>query len=309
MNTILITPKINPDLDGVACAYAYAAFLNIVDKENTYIAGIYGNPQSEAKFLFDKFNIKDGFILNPEIKFDKFIIVDASDIKGMPEIIRPQDVVEVIDHRETHKAEELFPNAKIQIEKVGAAATLIFEKIVGAKLPIDSNSVFLLFGAIFSNTLNFKSDIATERDIKAVKNLKDDYDVIIPLNLIDEMFEYKTNYIANNLKEVINSDFKTFDGDLGIAQLEGFDLQNMISEKIEDIGNILKKVKIKFNLEYIFLTAPDIKNEYNVFVAIDEKTKSLLTKSINLSFDNNGIAKNNKLFLRKQLLPLLIDNI
>ncbi|MFA6995129.1 MAG: DHHA2 domain-containing protein [Patescibacteria group bacterium] len=243
------------------------------------------------------------------MEFDKFIIVDASDIKGMPEVIRAKDVVEVIDHRETHKAKEVFPNAKIQIELVGAAATLIFEKMRDVKFPINSNNIFLLFGAIFSNTLNFKSDIAGERDLGAVKSLKDNYGVIIPSNLIDDMFKYKTEYIANNLEEVINGDFKTFDGGLGVAQLEGFDLQNLIGDKIENIKEILKKIKEKFNLEYIFLTAADIKNEYNIFVVIDKKTNSLLSKSIGLSFNDKGVAKNNKLFLRKQLLPLLINQL
>ena len=41
----------------------------------------------------------------------------------MPVVIRPQDVVEVIDHRLSNNAAELFPKAKIQIEPVGAAAT------------------------------------------------------------------------------------------------------------------------------------------------------------------------------------------
>lgn len=309
MKTILITPKINPDLDGVACAYVYTKLLNTLDKANKYIAGIYGKPQSEARFLLEKFNIKDGLIFNQKMEFDKFIIVDASDIKGMPEVIRPQDVVEVIDHREIHKAKGLFPSAKIQIEPVGAAATLIFEKIRETGLPINSNDVFLLFGAIFSNTLNFKSDIVSERDLKAIESLKNDYGVIIPSNLIDEMFQYKTEYIVNNLEEAMISDFKTFDGGLGIAQLEGFDLQDVIDNKIGDIKEILKKIKEKLNLEYIFLTAPDVKNEYNLFVVIDEKTKSLLSKSIDLSFNNSGITKNNKLFLRKQLLPLLVNNL
>lgn len=307
--TILITPKINPDLDGVACALAYADFLNNTDKANIYVAGIYGQPHAEARFLLEKLNINDGLIFDPKMEFDKYIIVDASDTKGMPEVIRPQDVIEVIDHRQTHRAEELFPNAKIQIESVGAAATLIFEKMREVKFSINSDSLYLLLGAIFSNTLNFKSDIATERDLKTVESLSRDYGVVIPPNLIEDMFQYKTEYIANNLEEVIASDFKTFDGGLGIAQLEGFDLQNLIGDKIENIKEVLKKIKEKHNLEYIFLTAADIKNGYNIFVAIDEKTQSLLSQSIDLSFDDQGTAKNDKLLLRKQLLPLLIKGL
>jgi manganese-dependent inorganic pyrophosphatase len=307
MNKILITPKINPDLDGVACAYAYAQLLNIIDSQNQYIAGIYGEPQSEARFLLAKYNINEGLLFSPKIEFDKFIIVDASDIKGMPEIIRPQDVIEVIDHRAVHQAEKLFVNAKIQVEPVGAAATLIFEKLKAAKLAIKPESAHLLLGAIFSNTLNFKSDIVSTRDVFAKEFLIKDCHELIPMNFINEMFSYKTEYIINNLEKTITDDFKIFDNHLGVAQLEGFNLEKVVNIKVKEIKEILQKIVKTNNLEYVFLTVADIKNGYNIFVAIDEKTKIILNKSMGLSFNNNGIAKNNKLFLRKQILPLLVD--
>jgi manganese-dependent inorganic pyrophosphatase len=301
MSRILITPKINPDLDGVACAYAYAKLLNSSKDGNEYIAGIYGTPHSEAQFLINKFQITDVLFFNPDLAFDKFILVDASDLKGMPEVIRAQDVMEVIDHRATHQASELFVNAKIQVELVGAAATLIWEKF---KESLDVNSVILLYGAIYSNTLNLNPGIITQRDLEAVSELADD----IPDNLISEMFQYKTNYMAANLEEVMTSDFKTFDNGLGIAQLEGFNLDQLVNNNLEKIKNILASLKEKNNLKFIFLTAADIENGYNIFVVIDEETKNLLEKSMELNF-SNYIAKNNELLLRKQILPLLINNL
>lgn len=309
MSKILVTAKISPDLDGVACAYAYAKLLNFVDQNNEYIAGIYGEPQIEAKYLLDRFSIKEGLIYNPEIEFAKFILVDASDIKGMPECLRAQDVLEVIDHREVHQAQELFPNAKVQIEKVGAAATLIFEKFKEKNITLDLPTAILLLGAIYSNTLNFQSNIVKQRDKNAVEFLKNDYGVEIPQNLIEEMFLYKTEYLETNLEEAIISDFKDFENGLSIAQLEGFNLVNLVDNKLEEIKNILSKLKAKYNLKYIFLTCADIKNNHNIFVVIDEKTKLLLSKSMGLSFDDRGIATNNKLILRKQIMPLLINNI
>lgn len=306
MSKILITAKIGPDLDGVACAYAYAKLMNFVDKENEYVAGIYGEVQVEVKYLLNRFSIKKDLLLNPKDKFDKFIMVDASDTKGMPECLRPDDVVEVIDHREIHRAPELFPNAKIQIEKVGAAATLIFEKFQEMKMPIDSDSLYLLLGAIYSNTLNFKSDISTQRDIDAVVSLRNSSNCI-PTDLIDEMFNYKTEYIFHNLEEVIVGDFKYFNNGLGIAQLEGFNLKEIVNKKHKKIELVLNKLKEKYGLKYIFLTAADIKNSHNIFVTVDEDTRLLLSKSMNLVFDEKGSAKNHRLLLRKQIMPLLLD--
>lgn len=306
MSKILITAKISPDLDGVACAYAYAKLLNFVDKKNEYIAGFYGEPLIEAKYLFERFNINEGFVYNPEMEFAKFILVDASELKGMPEVIRANDVIEAIDHRSVHHASEIFPKAKIQIEEVGAAATLIFEKYQELKLPLDEKSAYLLLGAIYSNTLNFQSDITNQRDRDAVQSLEHS-GVFIPENLISQMFEYKSEFINSNLEQSIIGDFKAFDNGIGIAQLEGFNLNQVVESQIKEIKEILKKLKEKHNLKFIFLTAADLKNNYNNFVVIDKETESLLTESMGLSFNDLGISKNNKLILRKQIMPLLIS--
>ncbi len=305
MSKILITAKINPDLDGLACAYAYAQFLNKTDTANEYIAGVYGEPQIEARFVLEKLGIIDGLIFNPVDDFAKFIIVDASDVLGMPEIIRPLDVVEVIDHRAVHRASELFPQAKIEIEPVGAAATLILEKLRSANFSLSANQVALLLGAIFSNTLNLQADITSLRDRQAIEFLQSNYLDYIPENFIAEMFAYKTNYLLTHLAEVLISDFKVFPGALGIAQLEGVDLELIINNQIQEIKRVLEELKNKHNLEYIFLTCADISKGYNFLVATDEATKLLLSKSMNLLFNSAGIAKTNKLFLRKQILPLL----
>lgn len=306
MSKILITAKISPDLDGIACAYAYAKLLNIIDKENEYVAGIYGEAQIEAKYLLNRFNINNGLIYNPEFEFAKFILVDASELKGMPEVIRVDDVIEAIDHRSINRTSEIFPNAKIQIEEVGAAATLIFEKYKENNLPLDQNSVYLLLGAIYSNTLNFQSDIADQRDRDAVESLKNS-GFEIPESLIEDMFKYKSEYISDHLEEVIISDFKAFENGVGVAQLEGFNLVDIVGDKLIEIKNILRKLKEENNLRYIFLTCADIRNNYNVFVISDEDTKMLLSKSLGLIFNEQGIAKNTKLILRKQIVPLLLD--
>lgn len=305
MSRILITAIINPDLDGVACAYAYAELLNTIDKDNEYVAGIYGTPHNEARFILDRFDIKSGFINNPTDDFDKFILVDASDIQGMPEIIRREDVIEVIDHREVHRAPELFPGAKIQIEKIGAAATIIFEKMKENNFIPSRPSILLLLGAIYSNTLNFQSDLAGPRDQGAAELLQTSYGVDIPANFIVDMFNSKTQHLAANLEATIISDFRPYDTGLGIAQLEGFNMAEIVDSKLTEIKAILNRLKEKHSLKLIFLTVADIKASHNIFVVVDDETRNLLTKSLGLVFDGEGRAENDKLLLRKQIIPLL----
>ena len=307
MKKILITPKINPDLDGLACAYAYAMLLNMIkkNKDAEYVCGIYGNFQPEVEFMINYFKIKD-FAHNPGDKFDSFIIVDASDIKGMPECIEPNSVVEVIDHRESHKAKELFPNSKIQIELIGAAATLIFERFRENNIEINIISGFLLYGAIHSNSLNLKSGITSKRDVLAASYLKDKFD--IRNDFVFNMFKYKTGKIFINLEKNIVNDFKIIESDIGsigIAQIEGVNVLDLININLLDIKLALKKIKDNNNLDYIFLTSVDIRNNKNFFIVVENETQKMLEIKMNLVF-NRGVSVLDKMILRKQIIPLLL---
>lgn len=71
----------------------------------------------------------------------------------------------------------------------------------------------------------------------------------------------------------------------------------------------LNNLKTKYNSRYIFLTIADIKNNNNIFVAINNDTERLLEKCLGVSFNEKGIAYNKELLLRKQILPRLINDL
>jgi len=299
---ILITAKINPDLDGVACAYAYGRLLR-AQGENA-VGGIFGQMHPEAKYLIDRFNVQD-VVYNPAGDFDKFVLVDASDMAGMPSIIRTEDVIEVIDHREEHRAYALFPNAKIQIEQVGSAATLIVEKYQAQGCAIDMPTAVLLLGAIYSNTLNFKASVATSRDQDAINWLRSQFK--IPASLVKDMFEAKTKLISEHLTDAIKIDAKQFDIDkkkIGIAQLEVLNLQFLADSRHEDILAALEDVKNEYQLDAAMLTAVDLGKGFNLFITQDIGLQSVIAHALNVDFSSN-VAKKEGLLLRKQLVPKL----
>lgn len=127
MKPILITFYVNPDLDGVAGALAYGEFLQKTGRES--VVGIIGEPHDEAKYILDRYNIPyPQKIINAD-NFDEVVLVDARDLNCLEGNIAPEKVVEIIDHRKINEADK-FPNAKVQIELVGSAATLIAEKFI-----------------------------------------------------------------------------------------------------------------------------------------------------------------------------------
>jgi manganese-dependent inorganic pyrophosphatase len=302
----LITPKMNPDLDGLACAYAYARLLKKQGKAAT--EGIWGQPHVEAGWVMKKGKAED-VVFEPPGQFDEFILVDASSLRGMPEVISAEKVIEVIDHRIASDVGKLFPNAKMQIEKVGAAATLIGERYQKAGIKIDKKSAILLYGAIYSNTLNLKAKVTSERDQKMANWLA--RQAAIPKNLVKEMFAAKTKAIANDIEKAIISDFKEFEIGkvrVGVPQLEVVGLNKLVKDNRGKIYKTLKEVKSEHGLDWILLTAVDLEEDFNLFVSQDKEAQEVVKKLLGVKFEK-GIAIKEGLMLRKELFARLIGQL
>lgn len=306
MNRVLVTSYLDPDLDGTACAFAYAEFLN---KTSTpAVACIFGTLHREAQFVVDRFSIshfEDGVkLITPQ---SKIILGDASDLKGISKLIKPEQVIEVIDHRKVHEA-HLFPNAKVQIELVGSAATLIAEKFKDQNVPISRESAALLYSAIISNTINFKAGVTTERDVKVAKWLNDSLKV--DSKYIEQMFEYKSK-ITGSLKDAIEHDFALFEFNnikLGIAQLEIIKVDDFISKNEKELLSILSSLEKENKLNLIFATLIDVEKATNTFIAPSKNMQELLEKCLQVKFSGT-IAKREGILMRKQLTPLLKKEI
>lgn len=298
----LVTAYENPDLDGIACAIGYAEFLKKKDIEAT--AAFFGEPHREAQFVFKVFGIPEPKKALKILKSDTdIILVDASDLRGISSKINRLKVVELIDHREINQAEK-FTNAKITIQKVGAAATLIAEKFFDSKIPISEKSAVLLFSAIVSNTVNFQANVTTDKDKKMAQWLVTK--CTLPPCYIESMFMCKSR-IAESLKEAIDHDFAFFKFNelkIGIGQLEILNVDSLLELRLQEMQKVLKTIQIEKKLDRIFLSIIDIKKINNTFVVIDNKTEQLLGKAFNLAF-NKGVAKKAGITMRKTIAPIL----
>lgn len=299
---LLVTPYKDPDLDWTACAFGYAEFLH-KNNENA-IAAVFWTPHRESQFVLKEFNIPD--LENAENlvnNVDWIIIVDASDLRGLSNQIQPEKVIEVIDHRKVHEAHN-FPNAKIQIELVGSAATLIAEKFHSSKITISEESAALLFSAIVSNTINFQANVTTKRDHEMADWLQTKFS--LPENYIHKMFVDKSQF-KKNLKETFIDDFATFhfnNHNLGIAQLEIVNVNNFVKKNLVEIKKILEELKKEKSLELIFLTCIDLETAFNQIIVVDESTENLIKKALKVIF-KNGVTKRDGILMRKEIVPLI----
>lgn len=304
---IVVTCYQNPDLDGYASAYAYAQLLRHLGLNAN--AAISGTPSLETEYVIKKIKTED--VANAKRLLetaDAVILVDASDTAGIDEKIRPSKVIQVIDHR-MHNEAEVFKNAQIEIEIIGATATIIAEKFIERGIRLQETTGILLYAAIVSNTINFKNKVTTHRDRRTADWLKTQ--VEIPHDLIEKMFKAKSIFKDESLYHVIESNlalYKFKRAITGIAQLEIIDTHKFIEKNQEDLLKSLRKLANKYEAKYLALSIIDVNEGHNIFLAEDQDSQNLLQKTLNLEF-NNGVAYTYGLIMRKELVPILHAHI
>ncbi|MFA5889035.1 MAG: DHHA2 domain-containing protein [Candidatus Paceibacterota bacterium] len=304
MNTVVVTSYTEPDLDGYSCAVAYTEFLN---KTGTpAVMRIFGEPHIEATYLVKKFGLK--IEEDKTADLEKIILVDASELRDLDKFVRPENVIEVIDHRKVNDA-ELFTNAKIQIEFVGSAATLIAEKFYKQNINISVSSATLLYGAIVSNTLNFRAKVTTDRDRQMAEWLNQKLG--LTQEFIDDMFRAKSDVSGEKLAQRIEADFAWFKfgkHKIGCAQLEIIDVKSLVNSRKAKILQILEDLKAKDGLDMIFMSFIDLGEGFNAFITGDLEMQRVLSEILNIQFKDD-LAFRPSLIMRKEIAPLLKEKL
>jgi manganese-dependent inorganic pyrophosphatase len=308
---ILVTAGMNPDLDGLSSALGYAELLTHQGKD--CVAGFEGKPQLDAQFLLDQMSMSLPHI--PD-NFDEVVLVDLGAKVYAPRVVQkaPELVIEVIDHRILHKIEMEFPAVrKVNIEQVGACATMITEYLYTYNVLPSKPVATMLYAAIHSNTLNLKAGVTTDRDHAAVAALASSYTQ--SQELIAAMFTFRTKLNAEQLEFALENDFdangESSDGNFGIAQIEALDARAFFDENRQLIHHTLRRLKSKEKLDYVFLSVPSIQQGINYLYAVDEATGAFLHKYFvgHLdSYEDQGapgiLVKTTKLLLRKEIKPM-----
>ena len=292
MTTYVTLPRVGPDLDGLACAIAYAELLQT--RGLAARAFIDGEPDAEAAYAAKRlvFVCSD----EPPRPGDQVVLVDASDLRGMPRSLDPQAVVEVIDHRRHHTAATLFPNADLCIEPVGAAATLVAERFGLYKLAPSDPSAQLLQAAILSNTQLLKGSVTTERDRAAFQALAS----ICPLpdGFVESQLDARRRAIVADLGAAITRERKDFDHPDGayiLPQLEFTGARRYESDVVPLIAALGERA---------MLNLVDVGAGTSAVIAPDPEFRAWVARRAALCFNGN-IAVCPQILLRKQIVALL----
>ena len=283
----IVTAYQKPDLDGVACMYAYSEFLNLQGENTNYF--IYDEPKCEVDIVCDLFRINlEGLKIEVIDESCEFVITDCNGIDSVNNIIKPEKIVEIIDH---HSLSRYLPQ---------------YTHIQNSNIKPSRESAILLFYAIISNSINLKASITKTRDIEICKWL-DSICEDISYEKINEIFIKKSKIDDQNLRSEMEceipitfNDFSTLTGQIEVANLEDF----LLTHK-EKMVNILKQVQIEKNVDYVFINCVDILNGFIIVIPVDNDSKKFVEDTFGYEFDESGVAKINRIIQRKDMANVL----
>ena len=235
-NIIITSGRKYIDIDAYASMMAYRELLKIIDNNNVIASTTAALNQSVPPLILDLKYSLDEPIDNGN---DKYILLDVSNPDFFDEQVRPDKIIEIIDHHagfEQYWAK--YPNIKTQIEFIGSVCTLVYEKIIQSRHVeiLDTDLCKLLVAGILDNTLNLKTSITTDRDRSA-------YNELLRLGKVPEDF-YKEYFsaceaeITKDFEKAIKDDLKIEKaGTLPevIGQMIVLNLDNFDQEKMNEI--------------------------------------------------------------------------
>lgn len=304
---IIVTSYQDPDLDGVGSMIGYAELLRAHGKDA--VAALYGDPFVEARWVLEKFGIaKPKPTSDFNIAASDIVLVDTSGGDPIDPTIKPEQVVEVIDHRAS-KSIEKFVHAKKQVELIGAAATLVAERMQRAQHTPSRDAVITLLGGIVSNTLNFNSNNTSDRDHAMYEWLKPIANV--PETFTADMFQAKTKLILDDLVGSILADGKNLvvgDTTIFVGQLELLDVPQVLKEHTGNLDHAMRTVLAEKRPTYALLALHDLQWKTTDIFVYDDASKTLMSKALDLNFQNNR-AHLDHFLQRKQITPILKDAI
>lgn len=296
MDKIVVTYK-NADLDCVASAYAYAEYLS----KTGFIAAYYisGIVQDEVNIVCDIFNI----LLSNKVKEignEEIIVVDTNTLSSI-DYVKPQNIVEFIDHHPDSGDIKFCENAILRLYEVGAVCTIIAEMFKNNNIDMSRNSAILLYYGIISNTVNLKSKVTTKRDINILEWLKQQCNEIDD-DLVAKIFEEKSKFDIQYLRRFMEVEEKFIlnNDEMIIGQLEITNALEFLNKYKNNIDKIILDVYADYKVKYVFINIIDILNGYHLIYAADKASILYLEEKFNVNFIN-GVYKENLIVLRKEI--------
>lgn len=306
MEEILVFGHKSPDTDSITSAIVMANLENKLGGNAK--ACVLGKLNKETKYVFNYLGIDEPEYLEKIEDEQSVILVDHNEFKQSVDGIEKAKIKKVVDHHRIcglKTAEPLYYRA----EPVGCTATVLYKMYKENNIEIDKKIAILMLSAIISDTLLFKSPTCTKEDVNASEELNKIAEINIEEYGLD-MLKAGTDVsdltsdelIELDAKEITIGNYKTI-----IAQVNTASIPDMLERK-EEIEIAMQKEIDSKNLDLFFFAITDIINSNSQVIALG-KEASLVEKSYNIELKNNTAFLLGVVSRKKQIIPVLTENV
>jgi manganese-dependent inorganic pyrophosphatase len=252
-----------------------------------------------------------GYVVPPAVgpwnAVDDIWLVDTHHPNQLPPDLPEARVTRITDHHPGGSANR-YPNAQIQNEAVGAAATLITERFEEYNVSIPADLARLLQAAIVSNTLDFRAPATSSRDRAAYERLRSIK--AADRVLFEHMQQARRASLAGETRLILRKDTKTFDTAYGaviVSQLEAPGALELLERS--DLAESLEEIAAETNCASAIVNLVDTGICESAVVATDLNIALMLSVGLHQPPNNDGVIRANRLLQRKtDIVPYIVKS-
>jgi manganese-dependent inorganic pyrophosphatase len=306
---IYIKGHVSPDLDSIASAYTYAEFLKKLKRygDAEIIPVRVGEPNKETQLIFDKFNAEmPKHIETYEItEEDRFILVDHNEESQRHETVRPDQVLEIVDH---HKMNVIFNSpVRVDVKPVGCTNTIIEELFYMYRLVPSQETRGLMVSSILSDTVGLRSSTTTGYDSEIARRIARDLNIDLD-ELTVEIFKAKSDIDGLTANDIVRKDFKVFvfgENKVLIAQAETVEPKKLLDMK-DELLSVLIEMKVMENVDQAYLVITDILR-INSHIIYDTDQERAIVEDAFMTEGDHNIADIGPMMSRKKDIAPAIE--
>ncbi|MFO7758774.1 MAG: manganese-dependent inorganic pyrophosphatase [Roseovarius sp.] len=304
MTTLVFGHK-SPDTDSTGSPILWAWYLNEV-KGGDAEAVLLGEPNSEAAFMLDKWDLPKLRIIDGIEAGQPCVVVDTNNPAELPDKINEADVQAIIDHHKLVGGLETKGPIDITMRPLACTATIILD-LMGedaSRLPKAMKGAALT--CILSDTLEFRSPTTTAHDTATAERLAADLGVSIP-DYAAEMFAAKSDVSAFSDAELLRMDSKEYE--VGGTKFRVSVLEttapDMVLDRKASLMDSMTTVATEDGVGQVLLFVVDILKEEATLLVPNDLVKTLAEKSFGVTVSGDTVVLPGVMSRKKQIIPNL----
>ncbi|SLN25307.1 putative manganese-dependent inorganic pyrophosphatase [Roseovarius litorisediminis] len=304
MTTLVFGHK-SPDTDSTGSPILWAWYMNEI-KGTAAEAVLLGEPNTEAAFLLQKWDLPKPRILSDVDDGQACVIVDTNNPAELPANINNADVQAIIDHHKLVGGLETKGPIDITVRPLACTATIMVD-LMGddaARMPDWAKGTALT--CILSDTLEFRSPTTTPHDRAVAEKLAAD----LGINISDyaaEMFAAKSDVSAFSDAELLRMDSKEYgvgDTKFRVSVLETTAPATVLDRKAS-LMESMTAVAAEDGVDQVLLFVVDILNEEATLLVPNDLVKTVAEKSFGASVSGDSVVLPGIMSRKKQIIPNL----